>query len=281
MKKRGLLVISIFIFMLLICGCQNSNNMNEENSKKILFLHHSTGKTIWQGGNNFSSKVNGKLGMRSAVEKWFDKYNRQNLAAYEISDIAFPAREPYGWKNYPFDYYNIWVKNGDQDDYQKEPTLKALTPKYDLIIFKHCFPASKIVFDGVPDIDSERKMVENYKLQYEALKMELHKYPETRFLIWTPPALPVAMTSPEAAEAASGFSRWVVNDWNQPGDNIFIWDFRSLETGGGNYLLPRNAAGEKDAHPSGSFAKSVYPLFCKRVVEVLENHGDGGSTSGQ
>ena len=269
--------------MIFTSGCQNSKSgdMNDQQDRKILFLHHSTGKTVWQGGNNFVTKVKGKLGMKGAVEKWFDRYNKEYKTNYRIEDKAFPKKAPYGWNNYPYDYYNIWVKHGDKDFYMEEPTLKTLAPRYDLIIFKHCFPSSRIVFEGEPDINSDRKMVENYKMQYQALKEELVKYPDTRFLLWTPPALTKSKTSAEAASAASDFSNWVVNEWDLPGDNIYVWDFRTLETEGGNYLLPKNAVDERDSHPSHVFARTVAPLFCQRIVDVLENRGDSGHVTGK
>lgn len=267
-------IISIGIILLLMACNQNSDSMDE---KKILFLHHSTGNTIWRGGNDIVTKVKAKMGMRMAVEKWFAKYNKTNKKNYVISEKVFPKKEPYGWKNYPFDYYNIWVKHGDEDYYQEEPTLKVLTQQYDMIIFKHCFPVSHIVFDGEVGIDSERKMVENYKLQYQALKNEMHKYPDTKFLIWTPTALTERATNPKSAKAASDFAYWVINEWDEPGDNIFLWDFRALQTGGDNYVLPENAVSDRDSHPSHAFAKANYPLFCRRIVDVIEGMGDQNS----
>lgn len=283
MKFYYFFSFSIVIFMLSFSGCQNSNSgdMVSENRKKVLFLHHSTGKVVWQGGNDIFSKVKGKLGMKGAVEKWFNRYNRDQNVDYEITEMAFPKKEPYGWNNYPFDYYNIWVKHGDQNHYMEEPTLKVLTPEYDLIIFKHCFPSSRIVTEESPDIDSERKTIENYKLQYAALKEEMRRYPDTRFLVWTPPALTEQVTNIEAAEAANGFARWMIEEWDEPEDNIFIWDFRTLETGGGPYLLPENAVGEKDSHPSHKFARNAYPLFCQRIVDVLDGQGDERSLTGK
>ncbi len=265
-----------FIFSFTACQQSNSGKMNETNNKRVAFLHHSTGNTVWYGGNSLLVKIKRKLGMKSATEAWFEKYNRKNKVNYIVESHNFPKKSPYGWKNYPHDYYNIWVKNGAADFFMEEPTLKTLTAKYDLIVFKHCFPVSKIVFDGTPDIDSDRRMIENYKMQYNALKEEMYKYPETLFLVWTPPALTEAVTNADAAAAASGFSKWVMQEWDQPGDNIFIWDFRTLETLGGDYLLPDNAVSENDSHPSHKMAQKAYPLFCKRITDVLEGRGDEG-----
>lgn len=271
--------VTLFIFSVVLAGvlfnsCSDSEKSSQKTTEheKVIFLHHSTGGIIWRVENNILAKVKRKLGIEIGLPVWFDKYNERNGTNYELTHLEYPKWEPYGWNNFPYDYYNIWVKNGDKDYYKEEPTLKTLTKEYDLIIFKHCFPASDIVFEGEPDIDSDVKMVDNYKLQYEALKNKMYEYPDTKFLLWTPPARTKAETTPEAASAATDFSHWVMEEWDQPGDNIFIWDFRTLETEGGDYLLPQNAKGEKNSHPSYSFAKRIYPLFANRIVEVLESN---------
>ena len=57
-----------------------------EKPKKIIFLHHSTGYRIWEGG----------------VLQWFEKYNSKNGTNYLISEQAFPNKSPHGWKNLSF-----------------------------------------------------------------------------------------------------------------------------------------------------------------------------------
>ena len=138
---------------------------------KILFLHHSTGECVWNGG----------------VKEWFTAYNKDNKTEYEIAEQNFPKDDPYGWNNYPYDYWNIWVKHAGSKEFKGEPTLEMLTPKYDVIVFKHCFPVSGIDEDiGKGDVASEDKRVENYKLQYDALKKKLHEFPKTKFIVWKP-----------------------------------------------------------------------------------------------
>jgi hypothetical protein len=125
---------------------------------RILFLHHSTGECVWNGG----------------VVAWFDEYNTANKTRYRITEQDFPKSDPYGWENYPFDYWNIWVKNAGNKPYRTEPTLEMLTRKYDVIVFKHCFPVSAIEPDtGKADVASRDKRIENYKLQYAALKKKM------------------------------------------------------------------------------------------------------------
>ena len=54
-----------------------------------------------------------------------------DISKYFIEEKIFPKAEPYGWNNYPYDYYNIWVKNAGEQPFMEEPTLEILTKEYD------------------------------------------------------------------------------------------------------------------------------------------------------
>jgi hypothetical protein len=214
------------------------------------------------------------------VSSWLSTYNGAHGTSYAISETYFPKDSPYGWNNYPYDYWNIWVNHQGSSPYMEEPTLEMLTPQYKLIIWKHCFPVSAIEADtGTPDITSDRKSLENYKAQYAALKQKMRQFPSNKFLVWTGAALRESETDATSAARARDFAQWVTQVWDEPGDNIFVWDFRALETSGGLYLLPANAQG--DSHPNDTFATQVAPFFGKRIVDVLEGRGDTGSLTGQ
>jgi hypothetical protein len=237
-----------------------------------LFLHHSTGKNIWLGGTN---KYINRLTNRSAVQDFFSDYNRKHGTSIEITEQAFPKESPYGWKNYPFDYYNIWVKNAGVQPYMEEPTLEILTRDYDVIIFKHCYPVSKILPDtGYPDIDSEEKRLENYKLQYNALKSKLHEFPDNKFIIWTPAVMVESRLSEDEAIRTKMFHEWIMNEWDEKGDNIFIWDFYSYETEGGLYLAASNAESPENSHPNRQFSEKMAPLFSEFVINVIDGKID-------
>jgi hypothetical protein len=238
--------------------------------KKIIFLHHSTGQSIWVGKTN---KYIYKITRKGDMQKYFDTYNRTARNKLEISELSFPKSVPYGWKNYPFDYYNIWVKNSGNEPYKGEPTLEILTSKYDTIIFKHCFPVGRLSEDkGTPDIDSEEKRLENYKLQYNALKSKIHQFPNNKFIIWTPAACTKKQITEAEAKRTYEFYKWIVNEWDEKGDNIYIWDFYRFETEGGLYLLDKYAYDSENSHPAKSFSVSLTPIFCKFVIEVTESN---------
>ena len=231
---------------------------------RIILLHHSTGQCIWTG----------------VSRPWFDAYNRPRQRSYAIVDQEFPKSDPYGWNNYPYDYWNIWVRHAGAEPYLTEPTLEILTADYDVIVFKHCFPVSNIDPDtGAADVASEEKRLENYQLQYEALKTKLRTFPKTRFLVWTGAAQVRSDTDEAQARRAKSFFDWVKDTWDEPGDNIYVWDFYALETEGGLYLKPEYSAG--DGHPHEAFSQVAAPLLARRIVDVVEGAGDRGEITGK
>jgi hypothetical protein len=212
---------------------------------------------IWNGG----------------VANWISSYNSGHSTNYQISELAFPSGNTYPWNNYPYDYWNIWINNHGG---AQEPSLETLTADYDVIIWKHCFPVSDIEADtGHPDVTSGTQTLENYKAQYEVLKTKMHSFPNTRFIVWTATALLQSATTAEKGARAQAFADWVKNTWDEPGDNIFVWDFRQLETeglNGGRYLLTKYSAG--DSHPNSTLANMIAPWFSQRIVDVIEGRGD-------
>ncbi len=254
----------LILGMALLFSCQS----NKGPETQVIFLHHSTGGEVWLGSTNHYLY---KLTRKGDVEKYISKYNKNHSTNYEITSEYFPKEEPYGWENYPFDYYNIWVKNAGNTTYMEEPTLELLTQTYDVIIFKHCYPVGNILEDtGIPDIDSNQKRVENYKLQYNALKEKMHEFPDNKFIVWTPAAMVKMRTSEEQAIRTREFYNWVLNEWDEKGDNIYIWDFYKLETEGGLYLKEENAVSPDNSHPGKDFSGRAAPLFAQLIIDCIE-----------
>jgi hypothetical protein len=261
---RSLLFL-LLIWTLIIVSCtSNTNEMNE-----IVFLHHSTGNSIWIGKTN---KYIYKITQKGDVQKFFEDYNKKNNTNYKITHQIFPKAAPYGWDNYPYDYYNIWVKNAGDTPYMEEPTLEMLTKKYKVIVFKHCFPVSRILEDtGTPDINSDEKRLENYKLQYNALKLKMHEFPSTKFIIWTPVVCTKNGMTEDEAKRTYQFYKWIIDEWDEKGDNIYIWDYYKYETEGGLYLQDKNSVDPDNSHPSIEFSAKVAPEFCNFIIDVIKS----------
>jgi len=296
-REAFLFIVVSVIGLVLMAGCSQDDSASEggasmpepsqssrpphrvSGSASIVFLHHSTGEVIWLGTTSKAAQAFGK----SAVKNWINRYNRKNDTHYKIEQMTFPTTsQGYPWANYPYDYYNIWVKNAGDTPYRGEPTLEMLTDKHDVVVWKHCFPVGNILPDtGSPDVDSDEKRLENYKLQYAELKKKMHSFPDTTFIAWTGAALTEASTTPEEAQRANEFFDWVKTEWDEPGDNIFLWDFYALETEGGLYLNLEHAAAPDDPHPTPEFADKVAPLFGRRIVDVVEGKGDSTPLTGR
>ena len=254
----------LFLVLMLLTNC----NSKKEEMERIVFLHHSTGQAIWYGNVNRYIR---KLTNRSDVKVFFKKQNRKNNTNYSITELSFPKGPSYSWVNNPYDYYNIWVKNAGEIPFMGEPTLEILTKGYDIIIFKHCFPLSKTLEDiGIPNPDSDEKRIENYKAQYDALKKKMHEFPDNRFIVWTPAVEVKNNLTPEEALRTNDFYKWIINEWDEKGDNIFIWDFYSYETAGGLYFKDEYSVSPNDSHPNKHFAGRIAPLFAQYIIDVAE-----------
>ena len=106
-------------------------------------------------------------------------------------------------------------------------------------------------------------------LQYNALKNKLYKFPDTKFIIWTPAVFVKNRITEDEAKRTQQFYRWLIDEWNEKGDNIYLWDFYQFETEGGLYLLDKYAEGPSNSHPSKEFSAKVSPHFSKFIIDVL------------
>lgn len=263
MLKRIIFIsMAVFLFSCVNLSAENQKPLGK--NVKILFLHHSTGENIWNGG----------------VEAWFNQYNKKNSVNYQIREMAFPS-DPYDWSNYPYDYWLLWVKSAGKG-YKGQPTLEKLTKDYQVIIWKHCYPGSAIDEDsGKPSVQSDEKTLGNYKLQYAALKKKMREFPQVRFIVWTLALELKGNIDESQAKRSRAFVDWVKDEWDEKGDNIYIWDFYGLESENTLYFQKKYAAGDGDAHPNASFSKKAAIPFCQRIQDVVEGRGDTTSISGQ
>jgi hypothetical protein len=285
MKSFTIIPASLLLILTL-----KSCNMKEDNPDvKIIFLHHSTGLRIWGAEPSITTSLAFRfnslykyVGNKADLPMMFKRYNEEHDTYYRIDKRAFPSTRPYGWYNGPYVYYDIWVKHAGDRPYRKQPTLEMLTKEYNVIIFKHCFPVSNIQADnGDPDINSDFKSIANYKLQYEALKTKMHDFPDNKFILFTGAVQVKSQISEEEALRANAFFTWVREEWDQPGDNIFLWDLYSLETEGELYFKEEYAGSGTDSHPGTGFSAKINKLLFNRIIDVIQNDGNGTSAKGE
>jgi len=236
--------------------------------QKAIFLHHSTGGNVYQEGK---------------VNAWITDYNQQHNTQIELTERAFP-NEPYEWKNYPYDYWNLWINGKCDSGKPGIECMQTIARDYRMIIFKHCFPGAQVLEDtGNPDISSERKSLENYKLQYRALREMMDQYPDHIFVVWTLVPLHRLATTPENAQRAGEFVEWVNEEWlsedGKSHDNILIFDFWNLTAeheqkpaqGQLNCLRYEYERSHEsgDSHPNKEANETVGPVFAKFIATAL------------
>ena len=250
----------------------------EGGDQRIVLLRHSTGGNVFDEGG---------------VAKWFRNFNAENGTSYDISMRAYPD-SPYSWKNYPYDYWNLWVnsKSPANPNSSGVDTLENLAREYDMIIFKHCFPGSDIESDsGSSSVSSSRKTLGNYKLQYRALRDKFDSMPETIFMVWTLAPRHRMNTSKSQAARAKQFVDWVRDSWltedGKAHPNIFVFDFWSNvaetrqrpakgETNTLRYEYERSHR-DSDSHPNSTANRTVGPIFAQQVVDAIATFEAGHS----
>ena len=274
----------LLILTITSISCGRKDNNYDSN---ILFLHQSTGGIIWQGKEaslltRAARKISPELARitsgKGKLKKLFEEYNENNTDNYSIEEMRFPKNSG----NYPFHYYNIWVKNAGNRPYMEEPTLEMLTQDHQLIIFKHCYPVSNIKPDqDSADINSSLMTLSNFKLQYLALREKLHEFPSTKFILFTGAVQVKANITEDDALRAREFYNWLKEDWNISDDNIYLWDLYSLQTEGGLYFKDEYASSPENSHPNAKFAGRVGELLFNRIIDVIKNDGKETRLSGK
>ncbi|STD15534.1 Uncharacterised protein [Dermatophilus congolensis] len=224
----------------------------------ILYLHHSTGENVWKGG----------------VPELLAAHNSEHGTAYSITKAAYP-HWPHSWTNDPFDYWRAWVKHRGKRRFFRQETLDELCASYDVIVWKHCFTAAQIAAADAPgaksegDVRSALKTLPNFKAQYMALREVMRAHPDTTFVVWTVPPRAVEDTTAEEAARAEEFARWVRQEWDEPGDNIHVFDYYGLAAPGG-VLRSDYAVAPNDSHPSEEFSRQAAAALVARLTAVLE-----------
>jgi hypothetical protein len=236
----------------------------------IIFLHHSTGANLYSQGG---------------VASWFTDYNTAHDTDYQISKRAYPD-SPYSWDNYPYDYWNLWNNGACNSTDPNTECLDTLARDYDVVIFKHCFPGADIQADnGDPNISSNIKTLENYKLQYRALKKLMESYPGTDFIVWTLAPLHRSATNTANAGRAKEFVEWVKNEWLNEGGahpNIHVFDFwghaaeddpNPANEGKVNtlrYEYEKNH-NNSDSHPNRLANETIGPKFAQFIIDTIQD----------
>ncbi len=157
-----------------------------------------------------------------------------------------------------------------------DASLIDIAARHDVVIMKHCFPASNILADiSNPDPLSDRKSLENYKATYRLLRNGFDKCPKNLFIIWTLPPLHRLASNPDNAARATEFSQWLKTDFlTEAGHvpNIYVWDFRDIimdhDTNFLKYEYEKSHE-NPDSHPNEAANNATGPQFAQFIVNSI------------
>lgn len=254
--------------VVLMAAC-NIAKQPENADVKIGFLHQETAESIWYC--NTEKKIN-----KNSLPALVKKLNKSQEKSCSIENIFYPNNTDSldVRKNTLFDYYDLWVQKSESNNI----SLESLTNKYDIISIVFATEFSKVqhvefidsleIFDSTAYVDSPKRTLLNYKVQFEALKTELNKFPDTKFIVWTAPPLAVFNTNYGEAKFAHEISEWMIHVWDEPSDNIFIFDYRTLGTGDEVYLNPEYSIEKRSSVPNDAFAQIVANEFVNFIKSI-------------
>ncbi|MFZ2152791.1 MAG: hypothetical protein WAV41_01905 [Microgenomates group bacterium] len=229
-------------------------------STNILFIHHSTGGYLLQQG-----KVRELLLQKNKhLQLWDHGYNLdKNLVKFPfLSYLTFKTglSNPLGLMTGRD--FNVNISNDSPEGYVKtfsqKPTDSTLSQilKFDIIIFKNCYPTTKITSD---------EQLTKYQNYYQTIFKYLKKYPNKLFIVFTSPPLRSELTKPEYAIRARKLSDWVVAHQSR---NIKTFDFFDLLSDSSNTLKRQYCRFLPfDSHPNKLANQTIAPI----LVNVLDS----------
>ena len=164
---------------------------------------------------------------------------------------------------------------------KQEGQFSDLVAEYDVVILKHCYPASDVLEDtGRPNPSSPGQSLENYKAIYRLLRDKFDENPDTLFIVWTLPPRHRLFEPSEGdkdanAARATAFSNWLKGDFlTEDGShsNIYVWDFRELVMDVNTNFLRyeyESSHNSSDSHPNKLANNEAGPKFAQFLLDSI------------
>ncbi len=253
------------------------NTTGASASKRIIFLHQSTGADLIKDGN-----------LRELL--------RQQAPGLEFWDYGFNAPDPVAVLRgiirrpplMPSHYYGLGDASGRRHGTSfhvvntdpagmawmfsrqlTDPPANAISHllQFDVIAFKSCFTIFPI---------QNEAQLERYKQGYRTVRKVMDRHPDKLFVPLTPPPLRASLCTPEQAVMARLFARWMMSaDFHGNQANIAPYDlFDALatpegETGANTLRAEFCRADPSDSHPSPQANKAIAASWVAALAATI------------
>lgn len=216
--------------------------------KKILFIHHSTGALLL-----FFGRIRKLLKDECPnLELWDHAYNLYPLKimSYLVGPFTFRTGLSDGNGMMVGRDFDIATSNDSPKEYaeifsraKSDNTLSKILD-FDVVIFKNCFPTSRI--------ETGKKLAQ-FKQYYDRIMLNLSRY-SNQFVIFTPPPLRAEMNNQNWANNARALSAHIIKTARLY-KNISVFDFFGLlsdDSEGNINMLKRSYCSllPIDSHPN-------------------------------
>jgi hypothetical protein len=184
--------------------------------RNILFIHHSVGESIIRDGRIRA------IFTEAGFDFWDHGYNHPETGLKnEKGEPAGSYRIPDD-NTTPYGYARLFALDPNEDN-----AFNKILNNHDIILFKSCFPVSKIQADNPEEdrLKPWRRSFANYKRHYLAIRDNIVKFPEKIFIIMTPPPLHPKVSGSTESTRARAFTKWLQSqEYLNSCKNFFVFD---------------------------------------------------------
>ena len=227
---------------------------------KVLFIHHSTGANLIQEGN-LRDRLKSE---NTKIELWDHSYNLYKYFSKLLGKLTYHTGLSDNRGRLTGRDFNIYLSNNSPKEYcvifSREPNDHILRSilDYDVILFKNCYPTSKIESDD---------QLQSYKRYYEEIRNNIGRFKNKKFILLPFPPLRKELTTFDNANRAKQLNIWInSNDFLKGNENLKVFDlFGILSNDNGFLKREYRRFIPLDSHPN----KRANIAIAKLLVDYL------------
>lgn len=249
-----------------IGACGPAMSAGAADLTNIIFLHHSVGSGLIEGGAMRSVVAAYNSAHGTGFGLWDHGYNSDGLHNANGAGLGIDYAVP-GDNTEPAGYAYLWTST------QADATAcrNQFMANHQVIAFKSCFTASAI---------TDANMLAEYKQDYLAIRAFFDQHLEKLFLVITPPPRHRLDTTSAQAAFARQFADWLKSNTFLGGrTNIVCFDLFDALAGSDNVLkyTYEGSHTSTDSHPNTLANQTVGPLLANALVSAADAYQSGSA----